>query len=1126
MKKSVQLYFRVILLFLVFANILGFPSVGVCNGQGSPVKENVEGFIRLLEKQYDISITIDALAVKEDEGINDRIDKKSDEILKSKTAQEALDLFVKGSDFQVEKLRNDYYVIKTKKKTAIPLDEKIGDGDGKKVKGKVTAKRDGSTLPGVNVFAKGTTIGVVTGLDGGYEIQLPAGTNVLVFSFMGFKTVEIEVNDQTEINVDLNEDVFGLDEVIISGVAAETPRRNLSVSVTKLDAKIVQEAPASSAGTALQGKVAGLQVVKGNGLPGSGSAFRIRASTSLTGNQSPMIMLDGSIITTNLADINVDDIESYEIVKGAAAAALYGSKAGNGVIVITTKRGKGVGAGSTLVTVRQEIGTQQLVKQINLAEHHPYKLADDWGDFNYTRYAGIFYNDEGIPLSGNRVLNNGQNSFADQPYSQIYNNQDIFYTNGMYSTSYISLLGNANATNFSVSFERNRQEGILFETGGYVRNNLKFNIDHRLSDKVKFSTSNLFLNTESNNPGSNTTFSNLLFIGPDVDLKEDNKDGTPYKILPDPWSIAENPLYPLANRERTSKRMSLIGNVRGKWDIVHWMNLDILYTYEYRDKNWRTYTPKGYLAGNEQNSGGSLYRESYTAFDQNFQATLNFKKQFNDFTGKLRLSYLYENNAYTDFSVTGRDFIVADIPQLNNTDPLRASLNSYQGNIVAINYISILDMDYMDKYLFSLQYRMDGSSLFGEDARWHPFYRISGGYRITEDLMIPGIQELKIRAAYGGSGQRPGYNNQYETWDFSGGNITPGTMGNKNLKPSITKEMEVGLNMEFLKRFSFEFVYSNAVTEGAIAFAPIPSHIGYPFQWQNVGTLSGFTLESTLGMRIMGKKDFTWNANLIFDRIRQKVLDLTIPPYNTGPKSAFLIKEGETFGIIYGYKWLTSLEDMAQQLPVGATIDDYQLNSDGYVIPAGTEGTNNEIPVRLDKDNDGLADKVEIGDGNPEFNLSFSNTLKYKGFTFYFLLSWKNGGDIYNFTHQYTFRDLRALEFDQSGKAESEKKSINYYSTFYNNTEINSYFIEDGSFFKVRELSLYYLFTSKQLKSLTNGFVKSIRLGVQARNVLTFTKYSGYDPEVASGNDITNFPVDNFGYPNFRTITGSIQLKF
>jgi TonB-dependent SusC/RagA subfamily outer membrane receptor len=646
MKKGVQLYFRFTLIFLVFANILGFPSTAVCNGQGNTVKENVEGFIQQLEDTYNISITIDAIAVKEDEGINTRIEKKSDEILKSKTAQEALDLFVKGSSFEVEKLRNDYFVIKTKKKVAVPVDEKIGDGDGKKVKGKVTAKRDGSTLPGVNVFAKGTTIGVVTGLDGDYKIQLPAGTNVLVFSFMGFKTVEVEVDDQKEINLALSEDIFGLDEVVISGVAAETPRKNLSVSVTKLDARIVKEAPASSAGAALQGKVAGLQVVKGNGLPGSGAAFRIRASTSLTGNQSPMIMLDGSIITTNLADINVDDIESYEIVKGAAAAALYGSRAGNGVIVITTKRGKGVGTGRTLVTIRQEVGTQQLVKQIDLAEHHPYKLADDWEDYDYTRYAGIFYNDEGVPLSGNRVLNNSQSSVADQPYSKIYNNQDLFYTNGMYSTSYISLLGNANSTNFSVSYERNRQEGILFETGGYIRNNLKFNIDHRLSDKVKFSTSNLFLNTESNNPGSNTTFSNLLFMGPDVDLKVENADGTPYKILPDPWSIAENPLYPLANRERTSKRMSFIGNVRGIWDIVHWLNFDILYTYEYRDKNWKTYTPKGYLAGNGQSSGGSLYRESYTAFDQNFQATLNFKKQIIDFSGKLRLSYLYENNAY------------------------------------------------------------------------------------------------------------------------------------------------------------------------------------------------------------------------------------------------------------------------------------------------------------------------------------------------------------------------------------------------------------------------------------------------------------------------------------------------
>ncbi|MCD4695022.1 MAG: TonB-dependent receptor, partial [Bacteroidales bacterium] len=591
---------------------------------------------------------------------------------------------------------------------------------------------------------------------------------------------------------------------------------------------------------------------------------------------------------------------------------------------------------------------------------------------------------------------------------------------------------------------------------------------------------------------------------------------------------AENPLYPLANIERKSKRMSFIGNVNASWDILKGLTANAKYAYEYRNKQWSTYIPKGYLGDKPNYLGGSLNKEAYFEFDQSVQATLNYNKQIKGFTGKLKLSYLYENSTYNDFWVTGNEFTISGIPQLDWTDPTYGKMGSYEGKIVAINYIGILDMDYLDKYLLSIQYRVDGSSLFGEHSRWHPFFRVSGGYRITEDITIPGIQELKIRAAYGGSGQRPSFSNQYETWGSTGGYPNPGILGNKNLKPSITKEFEAGINMEFLNRFSFEFIYSNALTHGSLQLAPLPSHIGYPYQWQNVATIDANVFEATLASKIINTQNINWNASLIFDRLRQKIVEMNIPPYSTGIDNLkpFLFQEGETFSVFYGYEWLTSLEEMAAQLPDGKTINDYQINSDGYIIPIGTEGTNDEIPIALDTDKDGLPDKVPIGDSNPRFNLSLSNTFNFKGFTLYFLFSWKNGGDVYNYTRQYTFRDLRAIEFDQFDKPENEKKSIHYYSTFYKNTEINSYFIEDGSYLKLREASLYYTFNSDQLGIILNGLIKSIRIGVQARNVFTITNYKGYDPEVISGRDKTNYALDNFGYPNFRTISGSIQITF
>jgi hypothetical protein len=266
-------------------------------------------------------------------------------------------------------------------------------------------------------------------------------------------------------------------------------------------------------------------------------------------------------------------------------------------------------------------------------------------------------------------------------------------------------------------------------------------------------------------------------------------------------------------------------------------------------------------------------------------------------------------------------------------------------------------------------------------------------------------------------------------------------------------------------------------------------------------------------------------VNFTFDRIRQQIGKLNIPEYKTGPLNAFLIKDGETLGAIYGYKWLHTLDEMSTQLQTYQLITDFIVNSDGFVIKAGTEGTVNEAPILWDKDADGVADLTKIGDGNPDFNIGLNTNLTIKNFQFYVLLDWKQGGDVYNYTHQYTFRDNRAIEFDQFGKPDDQKKTIDYYATFYNHTALNSYFVEDASYVKVRELSVYYNLPTQDIAFLRNK-ISSIRFGLIGHNLYTLTGYSGYDPEVASGTDLTNFPFDNFGYPNYRTFTASIEFKF
>jgi hypothetical protein len=352
------------------------------------------------------------------------------------------------------------------------------------------------------------------------------------------------------------------------------------------------------------------------------------------------------------------------------------------------------------------------------------------------------------------------------------------------------------------------------------------------------------------------------------------------------------------------------------------------------------------------------------------------------------------------------------------------------------------------------------------------------------------------------------------------GQVRKQNLGNKNLKPAEARELEIALDAQLLKRFDLYASYSITNTIGAFALAPLASYAGYSYQWQNVADLRSKAWEFSLGYQAIETKSTSLYFKVNFDRIRQWVVKLNIPPYSTGPLNAYYIEPGAPFGILYGYTWVRTLEQMQNQLPDTASIQDYVVNSDGYVIRRGTEGSKDERAILYDADNDGQPDKVVIGDANPDFNMRFSTTFKWRKLMFYVLLDWKQGGDIYNYTHQYTFRDARAIEFDQYGKPDDLKKSVFYYSWFYDKG-INSYFVEDGTYLKIRELSVYWDVTPRNF-----SLAKAIKIGIVGRNVYTFTKYSGYDPEVAYSGDLTTFAFDYFTYPNFRTVTASIQIKF
>ena len=1003
------------------------------------------------------------------------------------------------------------------------------------ISGTITSSEDELGVPGASVLVKGTTIGTVTNMDGNYTLEVPADANILVYSFIGMKTQEISIDGRATIDVVLESDIFGLDEVIVSGVASGTPRKKMSITVGKVGEKALKEVPATSPGAALQGKLAGVTVVSATGNPGSAPAIRLRGSTSLLGSQAPLVIIDGVMIEGTLADINIDDIESMEVVKGAAASALYGSRAGSGVIVITSKRGKGLAKGETLVTVRNEFGTSSLAKKTDYAEHHPYVLKEGTTESRYTDYEGVDYysgtnaDSIGIALGGNRIIEDDH--YADNPFGILYDNQDLFYQPGTFYTNYISVQHNMDKTNFMASFENSKQEGIIFGTNGYDRQNFRLNIDHKITEKISFSASNLV--TKSFTDAPRVDFMALQLLPPDANLHARNPDGSPYRLIASIWSSDDfNPLYPANNETSENTRNRILGSYGLKYNPTDWLRLDGNYSFEKQDNHGTFIRPKGFLTQTTYNTGGtlgSMYKSYAHEISQALQFTANFNKLFGDFTTKGKISYLYESDHWEGFRADGKDFSVIGVPDLNVTDGDKDGVRSNTGDIRAENIFGILDFDYKGKYIGSVLYRYDGASQFGENERWNPYFRVSGAYRISEDVTIPGIQELKVRAAYGTSGERPPWDARYETYAVSAGSISKSRLGNKNLKPSTIKELELAINMEFLNRFEFEFIFSDTDAEDVFAPAPFPASAGWTEQWRNIGTLSSTAFEASLNAKLIQSDNFSWNSLILFDRIRQKITKLDIPPFTTGPGpnniASFYVEEGIEFGVNFGDQFLRSLEDLAKQLGAEESVGDYTLNSDGYVILKGTEGTIYEAPVKLKDSEYGLVRKVPIGDANPDFNLRWSNTISFKGFSVYALLDWKQGGDIYNMTRHWAYRDNRGAEMDQYGKPENEKKTIDYYQVLYNVASVNSHFVEDGTYLKIRELALYYTLDRSDLSNIFGGFFKSIRIGAAGRNLFTFTTYTGYDPEVASG-EATNQFYDSYSYPNFRTMTGSLQFTF
>ncbi|MGE0443565.1 MAG: hypothetical protein AB7S39_24025, partial [Gemmatimonadales bacterium] len=511
----------------------------------------------------------------------------------------------------------------------------------------------------------------------------------------------------------------------------------------------------------------------------------------------------------------------------------------------------------------------------------------------------------------------------------------------------------------------------------------------------------------------------------------------------------------------------------------------------------------------------------------------SFLRQFGSLTARGSLRGLIERENADFFDAVGTDLTVDAVPDLNTAQT--STIGQTSSEIRAEAVIASAGFDWKGKVIIDGLVRRDGSSLFGPEQRRATYYRVSAAYRMAEESWWPiqAVNEFKLRVSQGTSGGRPDFADQYETYSVgNGGTLSKETLGNRNLKPEQARETEVGVDLIAWNRLSLQLSYARSKVVDQLVLIPLKAVFGFTSQWQNAGTIEGNTVEATLQAQVLNSTNTSLYLGATFDRSRNTVTQFDRPCFLTqtiGYRCA-----GEALGAMYGQKFVRD----ASELPAvhSGSAGQFQVNDEGWLVPVGTANYTDGlwgttvtidgvaypwgIPFRqLDANGQPLVGK--IGNGIPDFNLGFNASLRYKALTVYGLFTTQIGGDVYNYTQQRMYQNQRSARQDQAGKEDGLKKSVDYYSAFYNANTVNNYFVESGTHGKLRELSLRYRLAGTAL-GLGRIGARAVNLSLVGRNLLVISNYTGYDPEVGS---VLN-RLDDFVYPQFRTITGGIEIEF
>jgi TonB-linked SusC/RagA family outer membrane protein len=992
------------------------------------------------------------------------------------------------------------------------------------ITGKITDSSDGSPLVGANITIQGTTTGTVADVDGNFSIQAGPG-DVLVFSYVGYTSQEIQVSDQTVINISLELAYEALDELVVVGYGY-TKKSDLTGAIVSLNSEDLAVRPVTRIDYALQGQAAGVQVTNTSGMPGSSASIRIRGHGSLQTTNSPLWVIDG-FIGGDINSVAPEDIESIEILKDASSTAIYGARGGNGVILVTTKRGE---KNQNRIDFSYYHSISNVSKEMDLLDRAGYCTLRNRALTTVGLPAQFTQGqiDGSEPINGYIADTDWQNEIFRTAHTNYYN---------------LSVSGGSGKTSYALSANYREEDGIIYNSD-FKRGGVRLNLDHEISPKMRVGVSTNVYRTEGNSFNVTTGWS-LGAAGGAI-------TSFPYYPLYDStgeyYNLAtwDNPRLQAEGQKDRNKITGLVGDVFFSYEVIKGLTLKADIAGDYTSNEHDTFVTAELFGatatrGLARASIGDYYRNRWIGnVTATYDKTIAANHQLKVMLG-VEQQVVNSDNNYMFSEEIGREsflwYNMAAFTQANHTITSGTSGSVFQSLFGRIDY------NFLNRYIVEATVRRDGSSKFGPKQKWGTFPSASAAWKMSEEDFIKNLNvfdQLKLRVSWGVSGNdnialyqwlpRMAVGTNRSNANFgnvggSGGDISYigssiGSIPNESVHWEESTITDIGLDMGFLNnRLRFNFDAYDRTTSELLWNMPLPLHTGYGDGWNmgtvniisNIAEMNNRGLELAVGADIFARGDFRWTVNGNISINKNEVVSLANDiEFYTGITK---IEPGKPIGNIWGF-----ITDGIFQA------DDDVANTPRFT---GDEGVGDQR--FLDANHNGIltnADMGVIGNALPDYIFGIINTLSYKGFTLHAIINGVQGVDMYNGSRQ-TLSNGTLGEFNggawlkDSWTPENTNTDIPKMSDSYVD-KTSDRFVEDASFIRLSNVQLSYSLPVKWLSSIS---LKHLTVYTSLQNYLTITKYTGYDPEMHSGgNSNLNLGYDGQNYPSTRSITFGVRV--